>query len=514
MKLNARLASMLLTSSVLLLGTASLPGNEQLTLAGVFGDHAVLQQGVSVPVWGTAPAGHEVQVQFAGQLQTSTADQAGKWSLELKPLKGGLQARRMLIRNLTETTELVLEDIVVGEVWLASGQSNMQFSLSAGARRLAEVKQAMEDPASLGVRMLRVGSPDQEKPAADIDRSKNNWKVDSPQVRANQSAAAFFFARRLHQELKVPIGVIESSWGGKPIEGFIPRAEYQRHVALKPILPLADQNKLEDLKRLLGGVFVRNTAGLPGRIFNSRLAPVAPYAVAGAIWYQGESNAGNDEDPRNYRIKMRALIEGWRRAWKQPELPFYFVQLPGYRDEVFGWTRLREEQRLSLEIPHTGMAVTIDLRDADIHPANKIDVGERLARWPLAKQYGRKDLVPSGPLFKSFLVAEGTVRIRFDHLGEQLMIGHKKGLAKAKETPATDLNHFELAGADGVWHTALAEIESQEVVVTSKAVAKPVAVRYACSGAPTNPNLYNRAGLPASPFCSRLDFLPWAPPSR
>ena len=165
---------------------------------------------------------------------------------------------------------------------------------------------------------------------------------------------------------------------------------------LRPILALAEQDQLDELAVMEGGVVIRNTAGMPGRIFNARVAPVAPYAVRGFIWYQGESNAGRGEDPRNYRFKMRALADGWRTTWQQPELPLYFVQLPAFKDEATGWVRLREEQRRSLSIPHSGMAVTIDLRDTDIHPANKLDVGDRLARWALAKTYGQK--IPfSGP---------------------------------------------------------------------------------------------------------------------
>lgn len=490
-----------------LVGATLLHADFQVT--GVFSDHAVLQQGVPVPVWGKAAPGAEVTVRFAGQAKVAKTSKAGAWMLHLDALQATSLGSLLEVSEGEKT--IGFEDVVVGEVWLASGQSNMQFSLGACARRLEEVKKVMNDPTSLGVRMLRVGCRDAERPQADLDRKSHHWKIDSPSVRSGQSAAAFFFARRLHEELKVPIGIIESSWGGKPIEGFIPRPEFERFPSLKPILRLADENKLEELKALEGGVWVRNTAGLPGRIFNSRLAPVAPYAVRGAIWYQAESNAGTAEDPRNYRHKMRALIEGWRRAWKQPAMPFYFVQLPGFRDEMHGWTRVREEQRLSLEIPHTGMAVAIDLRDTDIHPANKIDVGERLARWPLALHYGKK-VVPSGPLFKSAEIKGSIVRVRFTHLGGGLMIARKEGLTPPKETPAIELQHFELADQSGHWHPAQAEIASGEVVVHSEAVPKPTAVRYACSGAPRNANLYNRAGLPAAPFCSRLDLLPWVSP--
>ena len=487
----------------------ALSAEGELSIAGVFSDHAVLQRGVPLPVWGTATPGAAIEVAFAGEPKSATAKEDGSWELTLAPQKASSEGRTLVIRS--KEHEITFRDLVVGEVWLASGQSNMQFSMSACARNLAEVKAAIDDKNTLPIRMLRIGNPDSES-VTPIERSKARWVLDSPQSRPGQSAVAYFFARRLAAELKVPIGVIETSWGGKPIEGFIPAEQFKRFEELKPILTLSQENKLEELKELKGGVIIRNSAGRPGRIFNGRLAAVAPYAVAGAIWYQGESNAGNGEDPRNYRLKMRALIDGWRSAWRAPKMPFYFVQLPAFRDDAYGWVRLREEQRLSLEIPHTGMAVTIDLRDNDIHPANKIDVGERLARWPLANQYGRTQLAASGPLFKSASIEGSTVRVSFHHLGGQLIVARKEGLAPPEETPATALAHFELAGADGVWHAARAEIEGQEVVVRSEAVPAPIAVRYGCRGAPENANLYNRSGLPASPFSSRLDLLPWAPP--
>ncbi len=484
------------------------PPANALSAAGVFGNHAVLQQGVRVPVWGTARGGAEVKISFAGQTQTVTANNEGTWIAWLRAMKASREGRPLKIRSADLTIQF--ENVVVGEVWLASGQSNMQWTLKACASRLAEVKTVMEEPTDLGIRMLRVDAPDSPQ-VRSLDPNKIRWQIDSPASRPSQSAVAFYFARKLARELSVPIGIIESSWGGKPIEGFIPLSAFARNAALRPVASLAAANKLEELQSIKGGVIIRNTAGMPGRIFNGRLAPVAPYAVAGSIWYQGESNAGKGEDPRNYRHKMDALVAGWRHAFQQPGMPFYSVQLPAYRDEAFGWTRLREEQRLSLAIQNSGMAVTIDLRDPDIHPANKVDVGERLALWPLARQYG-KDLVPSGPLFKEARITGSTVRVSFHHLGGGLMIARKEGLSPPLETPATDLSEFELAGMDAVWHAARAEIESEEVVVTSPSVPRPVAVRYACSGAPRNPNLYNRAGLPASPFCSRLDFLPWAPP--
>jgi len=472
----------------------------------VFSDHGVLQQGVPVPVWGGATPGAKVTVEFAGQVKATSAGGNGSWRLELDPLRANVAGEQMQIAAGAERIEI--RDLLVGEVWYASGQSNMQMTLAACAKRFDTIGMIVDDPKSQPIRTLRVGNSDTEKELVDLP-GPLGWKLDTPANRKGQSAVAFFFALQLYIELKVPIGIIEGSWGGKPIEGFIPRAEFEKSAVLKPILDLAEADDLEKLKQIEGGVIIRNTAGRPGRIYNARVSPIAPYALKGFIWYQGESNAGKGEDPRNYREKMRALVSGWRGAWGDPDLPFYFVQLPCYSASPVGWVRLREEQRLSLEIPKTGMAVTIDLRDNDIHPANKLDVGDRLARWALAKTYGTS--VPfSGPLFKSVRIDGNRAVVSFDHVGDGLMIARKEGLVAPIESPATaQLAHFELADESGKWHQASAEIEGARVVVKSTKVEKPVAVRYACEGAPADANLYNRAGLPASPFCSKLSLLPW-----
>lgn len=478
----------------------------ELRLARVFADHGVLQRGKPVPVWGSATPGAEVSVEFAGQTKTATAAADGRWSLQLAPLKAHATGNRMTVRSGDERLEV--RNLLVGEVWYASGQSNMQMNLGSCAKKIPEIATMVAAPEPRPIRTLRVGNPDTPEPLGDLPQAVA-WQQDTPQNRRGQSAVAYFFARALHEELQVPIGIIEASWGGKPIEGFIPRAGFTRDSGLRPILELAEADDLEKLRQIEGGVIIRNTAGRPGRIFNSRVAPVAPYALAGFIWYQGESNAGKGEDPRHYRHKTRALVSGWRSQWRDRELPFYFVQLPSFSDSASGWVRLREEQRLSLSIPHTGMAVTIDLRDSDIHPANKVDVGRRLAAWALAKTYGRP-VVASGPLFRSATVEGSQMRVRFDHVGKGLMVASKQGLDTPVETAATPLAHFELADTSGDWHAAEARIDGETVVVASDAVTAPQAVRYACRGAPATANLYNRAGLPASPFCSKLELLPWS----
>lgn len=476
-----------------------------LQLADPYTEHAVMQQGVELPVWGSAAPAATVTVQFAGQAVSTQANAEGHWQVTLAPLKAASMGSKMVVATASERVEI--DDLLVGEVWYASGQSNMQMTLNACAAKNPTIREIAASHTSGSIRFLRIDDPDSPQPNARRSNA-SMWQPDSTENLRRQSAVAFFFAREVQRELDVPVGIIEGSWGGKPIEGFIPEKQFKQHETLDRILSLAKQDQLDELAKVKGGVVVRNTAGLPGRIFNARVAPIVRFPVRGILWYQGESNAGRGEDPRDYRFKMHALIQGWREAWKHPQLPFYFVQLPAYKAESTGWIRLREEQRLSLAIEHTGMAVTIDLRDSDIHPANKLDVGKRLALWALAKTYHHK-ITFSGPLFRRAVVEAESMRVEFEHGDGGLMVAHKVGLEAPKQTADVELQHFELAGADGIWYPASATIEGSGVVVRCNEVTSPIAVRYACGGAPTNANLYNRAGLPASPFCSDLELLPW-----
>jgi len=260
---------------------------------------------------------------------------------------------------------------------------------------------------------------------------------------------------------------------------------------------------------LPGGVRARDGNWLPGRLFNSRLGPIARYAVRGALWYQGESNSGVAEDPRDYEHKMRALISGWRRAMRNDVMPMYFVQLPGSGAGA-GWPYLREQQRLSADMPYSGMVVTIDLLDEDIHPPNKIDVGRRLAAWALAKDYG-KDVPFSGPQFQRAKIVGGEVTVHFSQAENGLMVAVKNGLESAVEQPDKSLSHFEVADASGDWYSADAGIVDGAVVIRSDAVSEPVAVRYGYAINPQHCNLYNRDGLPAAPFCSKPGLLDYDP---
>jgi sialate O-acetylesterase len=475
-----------------------------LRFASPFTSHAVLQRGVEVPVWGTANPGLEFKVQFGGQTIATTADAEGRWQVALAPMEASSVGQKLSIS--TERAGRSIDDILVGEVWYASGQSNMDMRLEACARRLPAIAEVMASEGVLPIRILEINEPDSPNPLNHLE-NLTLWKTDEESNRGKFSGLAYLFARQLYDEIRVPIGIIETAWGGKPIEGFIPRTAYAEREGLRSILELADRNELKELAAMRGGVVVRNTAGLPGRIYNARVAPVLPYAIKGFLWYQGESNAGTGEDPRDYRWKTKALIDGWRQAWRDSKLPFYFVQLPAYPRAAPGWIRMREEQRLALANADTGMAVTIDLVDEDIHPANKWDLAKRLVRWPLAKLYG-KEMSFSGPLYQSFERTGTSLKLSFQYVEGGLMIGQKEGLGSVEES-SDALRCFEVANEKGEWFDAGAVIEGDSVVVSSSKVMLPAAVRYACQGAPDRPNLYNRSGLPASPFCSRLDWLPW-----
>ena len=476
--------------------------------ARIFSDHMVLQRELPVPIWGKTDAGKMVAVQFAGQTAKTKADHKGNWKVWLKPMKANSNGRELKVNRGEDS--FTIHDVLVGEVWFAGGQSNMGYTVRGMANRLPEGK-ALADAADFsGIRYRKINEKDSLSPKNDL--TGGSWVVCTPRTVHGFSGVGFVYARRLHLELKVPIGIIDCAWGGTPIESYIPLKAFTGHPTLKRLAKLAKAGDIEAIKKLRGGTFARSPVWLAGAIYNGRIAPVAPYAICGAIWYQAESNCGIGEDPRDYAHKMRALINGWRNVWDRPNLPFYFVQLPQWRS--YAWTYAREEQRRAMDVPNTGMAVTIDLDfHNDIHPPNKIDVGERLARWPLAKVYSRK-IHFSGPLYRAgTIAANGAITVTFDHVGEGLMIG-KAGVGRVTELKDGTLNGFEVSDKTGAWHPAKAIIQGKSVMVRSGAVKEPVAVRYACHPqAPKNRpwNLYNKAGLPGSPFCSDWSKMPYDP---
>jgi sialate O-acetylesterase len=453
-------------------------------LASIFGNSMVLQSELPVPVWGRADPGEEITVTFGNQSKRAEAGEDGRWQVRLDALKADAKGQTLTV---TGNTSIELKDVLVGEVWICSGQSNMEWALGGALNAEKEVAGA-EHPQ---IRLFNV--PGHTTSPVPKDTCPGSWQICQPNAAGGFSAVGYFFGRRLHQELKVPIGLVGSNWGGTRIEPWTSPAGFRDVRELKAI---ADEVDAYDETTEVGG-------GSPSAIFNAMVHPLAPFAMRGAIWYQGESNGAEGE---SYYHKTRALVNGWRELFN-PDLAFYWVQLADYQAPSDnpaggdGWAKIREAQCKALGIKHTGMAVIIDIGEAnDIHPRNKQDVGWRLAQWALHQTYGMENLVPSGPLYKSHKVEGKSIRLTFDHVGSGLIIGTKEGLEPTTEVENGKLQRFAISGVDKQWHWANAAIESDTVVVTSPDVAEPVAVRYAYSMNPAGANLYNKEGIPASPF--------------
>jgi len=557
-------------------------------LPGFFGDHMMLQRDKAVPVWGWAEPGETVTVAFADQEKTATADRDGRWRVNLDAMPAESRAQDLRVRSSLVPESLTLHDVLVGDVWLCSGQSNMEWGLA----RVANAEQETAAADYPLIRHMKVAHVAAEAPQDDVSTL---WQACQPETAGGFTAVGFFFARELHGTLHVPIGLINSSWGGTriepwtPPEGFAAVPEVAEHMAQQPDpreayrkrceefleqvqqevgqhlqMPRSDEELLLDLdasnlepaendivtglieslpepedilrKQALriqkwlpvaGSAIDRSEdlpdiqgewprgwpiwpippgsgAGRPSALYNGMIHPLIPYAIRGAIWYQGESNGG---EGMSYFYKKKAMIGAWRELWGQGCFPFYFVQLANYQQPESepggggGWAKIREAQTRCLALEHTGMAVTIDIGEAgNIHPGNKQDVGMRLALWALAAEYGHKGLVHSGPLYRRHSVEGNAMRIDFDHVGSGLMVGQKAGLVPATEDEGDKLSGFAIAGEDGAWHWASAAIDGDTVLVSSAEVREPVAVRYAYTMNPQGCNLYNRQGLPASPF--------------
>jgi len=501
------LLSALLTLSV---APAALPDVE---LPGVFGDNMVLQQGMKVPVWGTAESGEKVTVAINGRSRATKTGKDGTWMVKLKKMEAGGPYEMIVTGNNT----LTFQNVMIGEVWVCSGQSNMAWTID----RIQNIDSEVSSANYPGMRMLTVNRISSETPLNDFPGEKPQWIQCDPETVKKFSAVAFFFGRKLHRDLDVPIGLLHSSWGGSVAEAWTNHEVLESKKELKPIIediellkanyPRAkkqyDKQRAEQEKARAGGKQV-NTYILPPRgpqtrdwpsgLYNAMLAPMIPYGIKGVIWYQGESNSVR---ARQYRTLFPAMIKNWRKAWKQGNFPFVFVQLANWETESTGvtggwgsWPELREAQVMTLKQPKTAMAVTIDIGNpTNIHPNNKWDVGYRLALGALHTAYN-KNIVYSGPMYKSMKKKKNTIRLKFSHSVDGLMT--KNG---------GQLTGFEIAGKDHVFHTATAYIEDNEVVVTCQEVQQPKAVRY---GWDDNPecNLYNLVLLPASPF--RTDLWP------
>ena len=455
------------------------PVSAEIKMSSLFGSGMVLQQGEDAPVWGWADAGQQVTVAFAGQKVSATADDNGKWLATLKPLKTNTEPATMTVTAGDATAKI--ENILVGEVWICSGQSNMEMAVRSC--------NSPEDVASAKYPLIRTIKVPKIPSATPVDDFKGSWVVCDPTTVGQFTAVGYFFARKIHKELGVPVGLVNSSWGGTRVEPWAPPCGFKA---------------VPELKEIAEGTYTAKSHQEPTVLYNGMISPLLPLAIRGAIWYQGESNGSEGV---SYYHKKQALIGGWRQLFKQGDFPFYFVQLANFRapsdnaEGGDGWAKLREAQVDTLKVPNTGMAVIIDIGNArDIHPKNKQDVGLRLALWALAKDYGKKDLVHSGPLYKSMKVEGDKIRLSFDHTGSGLMVGLKEGLAPTQQVDGGELKRFAIADADKNWHWAKAVIDGDTVVVSADEVKAPVAVRYAFTINPEGCNLYNKEGLPASTF--------------
>jgi len=477
-------------------------------LPKVLSDHMVLQQNLPLDIWGQADPGENVKVSFRGQEAATQADATGHWRVSLAPMAAG-GPFEMAVNG---KNSLKLSDILVGEVWICSGQSNMEWPMSL-------VNNAEQEIAAANFPRLRLFSVKHEvadTPQADLS---GEWIVTTPENVRDFSAVGYFFGRELHKDLNRPVGLIDSSWGGTPAESWTSETTLQSDLSLQPLVwqwrrvladyPGAKTNYERDQAAWEKKAGEAKAAGkpepprpskprgpghawTPGGLFNAMLAPLTSFGIRGAIWYQGESNA-QPFRAAEYRRLFSAMIEDWRRAWDQGPFPFFFVQLANFKERKSqpadsAWAELRESQTAALGLPNTGMAVTIDIGEAgDIHPRNKQDVGHRLALAAKAVAFG-KELPFSGPLYKGMTLEGNQVRVHFAHAGAGL---------KAKDGAA--LKGFAVAGKDRRFVWADARIEGKTIVVSSPNVTQPVAVRYGWADNPEC-NLYGGSDLPASPF--------------
>lgn len=485
--------------AAVLLAAASLSAD--VKLPALFSDHMLLQQDMPAHIWGTASPGEAITVGIGSERYQAKARADGKWHVYLNPMHPG-PAFEITVSG---TNKIVLKDVLVGDVWVGSGQSNMEFGMLRASNGPEEIAKAHFPR----IRLFTVKRMVSDTPKDDV---QGEWQVCTPETVKNFSAVAYFFGKEIHATRHVPVGLIHSSWGGTPAESWTEisametdpalqniLSEWQQTVAAQPARmktyepKLAQWNELAAKAKAEGrqppnkpnpppGPGHQNT---PAGLYNAMIAPLTPYAIRGALWYQGESNA-NPAHAYQYRRLFAAMIESWRNAWAQGSFPFYFVQLANFRANP-SWPVLRESQTATLELRNTGMAVTIDIGNpTDIHPTNKQDVGHRLALAARALTYGEK-IVYSGPMFRQMTSDGPKARLWFDSTGAGLVAKGGK------------LTGFEIAGSDRNFVPAEARIERDTVVVSSAQIAEPAAVRYAWADNP-DATLYNREGLPASPF--------------
>lgn len=517
-----------LFSCILLLATCL---QAEIKLPAIFSDGMVLQQQQLVRIWGTGDVGEDVKITFGDQTQATATDPTGKWSITLSPLNANATPADLVVAGKNKIT---LKNVLVGEVWVCSGQSNMQWSVKQASNAESEIAAANHPQ----IRMFNVERVPSMKPQADC---KGAWKEANGANVGDFSAVGFFFGRHLHQVLKVPVGLINTSWGGTRVEAWTSREALDQRPCAKDMLTdwqgvvakwdgakeqAAFVTRTAEWQALVKKIDEENaklpadkkktkpqaprppddptkTPHHPSALFNGMVAPLVPYGIKGAVWYQGESN---QRRAFQYQELMPTLINDWRKHWVDG-FSFYMVQLANFGNGhpvtkeagvPDAWVELQEAQTLTAQtLTKCGVAIINDIGDQnDIHPKNKQEVGRRLALWALAKDYGKTGTEYSGPLYVSSFIQGGKIRIQFEHTGTGL-----------KTRDGGELKHFQIAGADQKWVWAKAKIEGNEVVAWSESVPKPIGVRYAWASWPEGANLMNAEGLPAS--CFRTDdFIP------
>ena len=490
----------------------------EVRLPDILGDSMILQQNQKVPIWGIAEPGETVTVGFQKQKLTVAADAGGKWRVDLKPLKADFTPQTLTIEG---KNKIELKNILIGEVWLVSGQSNMQWTLMQSINGEREAAAANHPN-------IRLFNASREVAFKKKQGKLGDWAACTPETVKEFSGAGYYFGVRLERELKVPIGLINSSYGGSQAEAWTPVEYLSANADLKATVErtkiweeerprvrveYADAIKKwreESEKQKAAGVRPSPSPGVPdalrdyrvaASIYDGMIAPLMPFAIRGAAWYQGESNEARAEQ---YNILLPVMIKAWRERWGQGDFPFAIIQLPNYRavksePEESAWSFIREAQRrTALNTVNSGLIVTIDIGEAgDIHPKNKLDVGQRMAIWALKDVYGRK--IADAPKFKKAEIKGAKIILTFTDVGSGLRI---KDGAK--------LDEFAIAGADKKFVWAEAKIVGKnKIEVSSPSVSQPLAVRYAFNSNPKHPNLTNDSGIPASPF--RTD--DWADPT-
>lgn len=479
----------------------------ELQLASPFTDHMVLQREQAVPVWGRGDAGSTVEVRFGGQSKNAVVGADGKWSLKLDPLTASKEGRALQVTQ--GAAVLNLTDVLVGEVWLCSGQSNMEFSLSKSVKSWAGVINEEAEIAAANYPHIRMFTGAGIRAETPQDRVPGEWLVCTPQTAPAFSAIGYFFARDLQKELDVPVGILSLSVGASCAQAWIRREAMEPIAELKAQLDRFDQ-QLAQFKAAAAnppqpmpeqpaeGQGRRGGRGRGGArspiqdqhnptvLYNGMIAPVVPYAIRGVLWYQGESITNPKEI---FPLWNKTLVTDWRKLWGS-ELPFYVCQLAALENNSNN-PQVRAWQEEILQLPSTGMAVTIDIGNkTDVHPHNKQDVGARLVKIALANVYGKK-IEFTGPRLERMSVDGDAARLHFSHSAGMMGKGG-------------ELKTFEVAGADGQFVPAQAQVEGDTIVVRAAEVRTPQSVRYAWSNYPEGANLVNAAGLPAAPFRAEL----------